>query len=214
MRFGYLLTAPDSCVRLSVHGGSLFRCAPGAVLEAPEMVWVRIYDDPLVAVMMDPVHCQFGSGARLWKVAWSGANNNDNGLCRYVQECVVLEEVQLPTISVEQRIRAAIYCVQAVLPTDTIPAWTAWADGWLSGNDRTRKTAETAMLAAEEMESVLEFGANELAATAAAEAAVAATVDAVGAEMATARSVEAAVTATTRLLDLPEIIRRAINEEK
>jgi len=57
---------------------------------------------------------------------------------------------QYPTLSAAVRVRAAIYCAQAVLEPGTVPEWDAWAEAWLRG-ERTAEAARAASLASWEV---------------------------------------------------------------
>jgi hypothetical protein len=48
----------------------------------------------------------------------------------------------------EQRVKFAILCAQKVIG-DTCPKWSEWAAKWLSGEDRTKKSADVAWSAEE-----------------------------------------------------------------
>jgi hypothetical protein len=51
----------------------------------------------------------------------------------------------VPEITAEQAVRFGIFCGKAVYQEQ---AWTAWADGWLSGADRSESAAWSAASAA------------------------------------------------------------------
>lgn len=106
-------------------------CGPG---------WIHVYDHPLVGVFLNPIHADFRR-PRLFKCETEGRELDDNGLKRGVQRCRLLREIPLPEITVEQRIEIAIRCSQRVCRN---VAWNAWADGWLSGADRSVEAAAAA----------------------------------------------------------------------
>ena len=61
----------------------------------------------------------------------------------------VLREEPLPEITVNARVRWAILCAQSALPDEAWTAsWRDWAEGWLSGKDRSSGAAEAARAAA------------------------------------------------------------------
>ena len=95
--------------------------------------WLYAYEDPLVAVFMDPLHGQFGPTARLF------VGDGDVGLrdpdwkvgCGRI---VLTEEIPLPVLTTDMRVEASVRCAMVVCKD---AAWTRWADVWLSGTDRT-----------------------------------------------------------------------------
>jgi pyruvate/2-oxoglutarate dehydrogenase complex dihydrolipoamide acyltransferase (E2) component len=114
----------------------------------------------------------------------------------------LIKEIPLPEISLNAKIRFAILCTKEVCKD---PEWNTWADGWLSGKDRSAgaawTTAEAAWAAAEAAWAAAEATAR--AAWAAAEAAGAAA----GAAEAAARAARAAG------INLIALAKRAIAEE-
>ena len=56
-----------------------------------------------------------------------------------------LKKISLPEISTEQRIEIAIRCAQLACKE---PAWNEWASKWLSGEDRSKESANAAYRAA------------------------------------------------------------------
>jgi len=72
---------------------------------------------------------------------------------KILTELTLLEEIEMPKLTYEQRLAYEIYRVKEVY---TDPSWNLWADKWLSGEDRTAKSAQKARIkaakAAEEAE--------------------------------------------------------------
>lgn len=106
-------------------------CGPG---------WLHAYEDPLLAVLMNPVHAQF-TAPRLFKARGSGAFKNDHGLKCGVTKLRLIKELPLPVVTTTQRTAFGILCAMEVCDNK---AWRAWADGWLSGVDRSRVAASEA----------------------------------------------------------------------
>jgi hypothetical protein len=105
--------------------------------------WLHAYTDPLLAVLLAPVH-----GAekytRLFRAEGEvGATNH--GLKVGCDRMTLVEEMKLPEVTTEQRIRFGILCARKVCRD---PGWSAWAERWLSGEDRTQEAAERAESAA------------------------------------------------------------------
>jgi len=139
-------------VRTSGEGGL---CGPG---------WIHVYTDLLVAVMMNPI---FGDlkNPRMFEEPGE-IEKDDYGLTGGVTHLALSHEIPVPAITTEQRVRFAVLCAKECY---TEPAWVAWADGWLSGDDRSPEAASAAAEAAWAAEAeAAEAGAEEEAAVAAA----------------------------------------------
>jgi len=181
----YKLTDADDRTRGETQWG------PGVTHEAPgtgelcNSGWIHVYDDPVLAVLMDPIQGNFGADAHLWRCECLGAERSD-GTKRGVASCTTVERVvDLPAVTTEQRVRFAILCAQEVCRD---PAWRAWADGWLTGRDRNSGAAA----ARAAREAVAAAGAARAAAEAAAWAAAAAEAAAAEAAWAAAEAAAAA----------------------
>lgn len=102
--------------------------------------WIHCYDDPGLAVLMDPIHGAFTLSrprAQLWRCEAWGKTRTD-GVKRGVQYITTLERLPMPEVTREQWITFAIRCAQ----TDcTSIRWNKWAEAWLSGEDRSAHSA-------------------------------------------------------------------------
>ena len=107
--------------------------------------WIHVYSDPLLAVMMNPLHEDYDS-PRLWECRTKGRGKHDRGLKSGYRTVTTVRELPLPKVTTEHRIRFAILCTKAVCD---LPAFVQWADKWLSGEDRTARTSWPASWAAE-----------------------------------------------------------------
>jgi hypothetical protein len=118
-RVGDLVTTPGT--------GPL--CSPG---------WIHCYTHPLLAVVLNPIHAGFKS-PRLWTFNDRGAKRlHDHGLKVGVSRGKLVEEIPLPTVPIECRVRWAI---QLALPVCEEADWCHWAEEWLSGRDRSSEAA-------------------------------------------------------------------------
>jgi hypothetical protein len=97
---------------------------------------VHYYDSPRLAVMFNPVHANITS-PRLWTFETRDEIGHD-GLKGWCKTARIVEELPLPVLSIEQATTFAIHCAMQVC---TAPAWLAWANGWLSGADRSAAAA-------------------------------------------------------------------------
>ena len=158
--------------------------------------WLHAYADPVLAAMMIPIHVDY-VGPRMFRA--DATVGRDDGTKLGCTSIVLREEVTIPAVTTEQRIRFAILCAMEVT---TDPAWRRWAKRWLSGKDRSSKAARARAGAAA-------WGAS--AASRAADAAWAATGAAAGAAADTAAN--AAAWASRAGADLVALAHRAIREE-
>jgi len=110
--------------------GSGNLCEPG---------WLHWYFDPLLAVLLNPIHGGFDPETMiLWEAEAEGEIQNDRGLKGGSTQLTTLKEIPIPKITNEQRIRFGILCAKEVCEDSE---WNLWADRWLSDADRTKKTA-------------------------------------------------------------------------
>jgi hypothetical protein len=108
--------------------------------------WLHATTDPLLAVLFDPMQGKYlhKSGARLWE-AEGEVGKTDRGLKVGCTRLRTVRELPVPKITTEQRVRFAILCAREVYHD---PSWLAWAEGWLSGADRSESAARSAQSAA------------------------------------------------------------------
>jgi hypothetical protein len=109
-------------------------CGPG---------WIHAYEHPLIAVLMNPIHANF-QNPRLWEAEGEVALRDGQLKCG-CKTLTTVREIPLPKITTEMRVRFAIMCAKEVC---AYPAWNAWADRWLSGEDRSEAAAAKAEWAA------------------------------------------------------------------
>ena len=108
--------------------------------------WLHAYEHPLLAVLFNPIHANFRN-PRLWEAEGEGELLRERQLKCGVTKLTTVKEMQLPEVTTEQRVRFAILCCKAVCEDEK---WNAWADKWLSGEDRSESSAEAASAAAAE----------------------------------------------------------------
>ena len=96
-------------------------CGPG---------WLHAYTDPLLAVLLNPIQANI-KNPRLFK-AKGKIGKTDNGLKVGCTELTLTEELELPVITTEQRVRFAILCAKKVYKDKE---WNKWADKWMTGKD-------------------------------------------------------------------------------
>ena len=110
-------------------------CGPG---------WLHYYHDPLLAVLLNPIHADIANPI-LWEAEAEGLHRDDRGLKGGCTRLTLIRQVDLPQITTEQRVRFGILCAKAVCNDR---AWSAWADRWLDGSDRSQESAWAATEAA------------------------------------------------------------------
>ena len=111
-------------------------CGPG---------WIHAYEHPLIAVLMNPEHAGFDPDSmRLWE-AEGEVGLRDGQLKCGSKTLTTVREIPVPEITTEMCARFAILCAKEVCRE---AAWNKWADGWLSGEDRSEAEASKAACAA------------------------------------------------------------------
>ena len=126
---------------------------------------IHAYEHPLIAVLMNPVHAMLNPATMRLFVAEGNIVAHEGQLKCGVHALKIVEEIAVPTLTTEQRVKFAILCAKCVC-TDV--AWNAWADKWLSGENRSEAAAWKAAEAANRAE---EKATAKAAANAAAKAA-------------------------------------------
>jgi len=206
--------------RASGEGGL---CGPG---------WLHAYEHPLLAVLHNPIHGNFQPDTmRLWEAETEDENPLRDGYMKLgVRHLRTVREIPVPVVTAGQRVRYAILCAMEVYSK---PEWIMWAEGWLSGRDRSAAAAAAAAAIAAAAAWAVAWAwvsawARAAAAVLAAEAAVNAVwveklstkskaQAAVAAEMAAraaAAAAETAARAAQAELGLPRLAERAIAEDK
>jgi hypothetical protein len=167
--------------------------------------WLRCYDDPLLAVLLNPIHDNIKK-PRLFKIKVSGKKKTDKGLKFGFTNMKLVKEIPLPKITDLQRAAFAILCAKKVYNN---ARFNKWADKWLSGEDRSARSAAWAV--AETAETVEAAWAVAWAVEAARAAAAAAWAVAETAEtVETARAAEAAARAD-KPINLKAIAKKAMD---
>ncbi len=106
------------------------------------------YNHPALAVLFNRIHADI-ENPRLFEIEIPEFCNNDE-LKFASKSQKLIKELDLPIISIDQRIEFAIRVAKLVYDDEK---WNTWADKWLSGEDRTiiaarAATAATAVYAA------------------------------------------------------------------
>ena len=105
--------------------------------------WIHAYLSPELAVLLNPLHVGF-SNPKLWE-AEGEVSLNDNGLKVGCKTLTTIRQIPLPEFTINQIIAFGIYCALEVYKEES---FVAWAESWLSGKDRSKKSANTAWITA------------------------------------------------------------------
>ena len=106
---------------------------------------IHAYEHPLIAVLMNPVHAMFNPATMRLFVAEGNIVAREGQLKCGVHALKIVEEIPVPVLTTEQRVKFAILCTKSVCKD---AAWNAWADKWLNGDDRSAEAARAAWAAA------------------------------------------------------------------
>ena len=168
---------------------------------------IHAYEHPLIAVLMNPVHADFDPAKMRLFVAEGEIVAREGQLKCGVHALKIVEEIHVPVLTTEQRVKFAILCAKQVCKNAT---WNAWADKWLSSEDRTARAAWATAEAACATAWATAEAARAARAAWAAEATAWATAEAVAKEAAwaTAEAARAAAKAADTKLDLIHIIEQ------
>ena len=105
--------------------------------------WLHAYRNPVLAVIIDPAHGSFGEQGILWEAR--GIVERSDGLKVGCTTLTTVKVIEKPKVSIEQKVAFGILCSLEVYRDEKFQIW---AKNWLSGKDRTRKSAAAADYAA------------------------------------------------------------------
>ena len=107
--------------------------------------WLRYYDSPLLAVLLNPIHANF-SNPILWEVTTTGKIKSDCGLKFGTTSLTTVKRIKLPIITSEQKTIFGILCAMSVYKDKK---FCKWGEHWIDGTDRSESVAELAAESAE-----------------------------------------------------------------
>ena len=105
-------------------------CGPG---------WLHAYLSPELAVLLNPIHGDFRNPI-LWE-AEGKIGKSDGQLKVGTTKLTTVRKLELIVPTTDQRVTFAIRCALEVFSE---PGFVSWAEGWLSGADRSEASAEAA----------------------------------------------------------------------
>jgi hypothetical protein len=141
---GYKLTSQ----KMTTYGGTKWELGVTRTASGKGILcgsgWLHYYSDPLLAILFNPIHANI-LNPRLFRCEASGKIMDD--LCRKAgtTELTLIKEIDVPEITLAQRIAFSILCSKKGYKDSS---WNSWADKWLSGEDRSTKSAYAARDAA------------------------------------------------------------------
>ena len=106
--------------------------------------WLHCYTHPLLAILLNPVHANI-KNPRLFEIEVGGKMKTDNGLKEGWTGMALVKEIEIPEISLTQKIAFGILCSLEVYKEES---YVIWAKNWLNNVDRTDLAAARAARAA------------------------------------------------------------------
>jgi hypothetical protein len=106
-------------------------CGPG---------WLHYYSDAKLAAFLNPIHANFAA-PRLFEIEVAGDIESDRGIKYGCTKMRLVQELQFVKPTVEQCIKFGILCALEVCKE---ASFVKWANNWLNGTDRSRKSARAA----------------------------------------------------------------------
>jgi len=101
--------------------------------------WIHAYTHPLLAVLMNPVHANIENPIH-WEGKGEGEAKFEPLKCGF-RKFTTLRQIPLPEVTNVQKVAFGILCAKEVYKDSS---WNQWADKWLSGEDRTKSSADAA----------------------------------------------------------------------
>ena len=105
--------------------------------------WIHAYEHPDLAVLLNPIHCDFQS-PQLWE-SRGVVGKRDGRLKCGCRKLTTVKEIPLPEWNTTQRVAFGILCA---LEVEKDLLFVSWANKWLSGEDRSIEAAARAARAA------------------------------------------------------------------
>ena len=106
--------------------------------------FLHYYHHPLLAILLNPVHANI-ENPRLFEIKALGKHLNDSGLKGGCTKMTLVKEIELPTISLIQKIAFGILCSLKVYSESS---YVIWANNWLNNIGRSQNYANAAANAA------------------------------------------------------------------
>jgi hypothetical protein len=104
---------------------------------------IHYYNDKILAIIFNPIHAKI-QNPRLIEIEIDNEISHD-GLKGGCKTARYIKEIDVPVVSLEQRVKFAVIVALSVYKDET---FSMWAQDWLSGKDRTMESAKAAMTSA------------------------------------------------------------------
>jgi len=98
--------------------------------------YIHAYESPLVAIVMNYIHACIPD-PKLWEAEGEVAKRDGQLKCG-CKSLTTIREIPCPTITLTQRVEIAIRCAMLVCSDKD---WNIWSQKWLSGEDRSLRSA-------------------------------------------------------------------------
>lgn len=135
-------------------GKNVSHSATGSATKLCSDGFIHAYRNKWIAVFLNPIHGRFKEPL-LWEARGEVVLEDGDLKCG-CKTLTTTKQHALPFLSIEERVKIAIYCALSIYKKES---FVAWAKNWLNGTDRSYRSAHTASNAA--------FGAAYAAANAA-----------------------------------------------
>jgi len=106
--------------------------------------WLHCYTSPLLAILLNPIHADI-INPKLFKCEVEGKCLTDNGKKEGWTRMRIIEEIEIPQLSLINKIAFAISCA---LEVNNDKKFVLWANNWLENKDRSKEYAYYAANAA------------------------------------------------------------------
>jgi hypothetical protein len=137
-----LTTQANTTFDDTLWGEGVTHTAKGAGTQLCSSDVIHAYEDPLLAVLLNPIHANI-QNPKLWEADGTPVTKAcDKVGCKSL---TTKQKVPLPRVTIDHRVRFAIGCA---LQAYKNPAYRKWALAWLSGKDRSYRAAADAAAAA------------------------------------------------------------------
>jgi hypothetical protein len=146
----YKLTDKDGYTRKGLTGEILWSVGTvktaGGEGDLCTVQWIHAYEHPILAVLHDPIHGDYGNSSRMWKCETDdGVIERDGQMKLGTTKLRIIKEMKKPEVTLDQRVAYGIACSFRFYVEES---YVLWAERWLSGKDRSEKSANSAAGAA------------------------------------------------------------------
>ena len=98
--------------------------------------WLYYYHNPLLAVLFNPIYNNV-TNPRLFEVKALGKHLDNNGVKGGCTKLTLIKEIELPIITLNQKVAFGILCALEVYENKD---FIKWANNWLNDTDRTKES--------------------------------------------------------------------------